>query len=313
MFATMLISIIVPVYNSANCLKSCIDSVLAQTYTEWELILVDDGSTDGSANICDDYANRDSRILSWHLANGGVGHARNFGLSQAHGDWITFCDSDDEMPPRALAAYGSCFIPGVDLIRGGFERVKNGNTTLVSTPKCVVGRKEDIISKCSSTRYEAYLWNSCFRKEIIGDIRFNEKISWCEDHLFTFSAIKNAKSVMFIPEVVYRYYAPEVTDGSSFGKNLSSRYINPDMIITEALAEMKVKKECVAEYSKDFLDLIRREFEYKVRLAIRYAVIGNHICQAFILTLRYLPKNLILPIKLLYYIKIAPILKLNIK
>ena len=66
---------------------------------------------------------------------------------------------------------------------------------------------------------------------------------------------------MFIPEVVYRYYAPEVTDGSSFGKNLSSRYINPDMIITEALAEMKVKKECVAEYSKDFLDLIRREFE----------------------------------------------------
>ena len=125
MFATMLISIIVPVYNSANCLKSCIDNVLAQTYTEWELILVDDGSTDGSANICDDYANRDSRILSWHLANGGVGHARNFGLSQAHGDWITFCDSDDEMPPGALAAYVSCFIPGVDLIRGGFERVKN--------------------------------------------------------------------------------------------------------------------------------------------------------------------------------------------
>lgn len=129
MLVTMLISIIVPVYNSANYLRRCIDSVISQIYADWELLLVDDGSTDGSASICDDYANKDSRIMVWHLANGGVGMARNFGLSQAHGDWITFCDSDDEMPPGALAAYVSCFVPNVDLIRGGFERVKNGNTT----------------------------------------------------------------------------------------------------------------------------------------------------------------------------------------
>ncbi len=304
----MLISIIVPVYNSATCLKRCIDSVVAQTYTDWELILVDDGSTDDSANICDDYAKRDSRILAWHLANGGVGRARNFGLSQAHGDWITYCDSDDEMLPESLATFVSNIVPGVDLIRGGFERVKNGNTMVVSTPKSVISRKEDVICKCSESRYEAYLWNSCFRKEIIRDICFDENISWCEDHLFTFSAIKNAQSVTFIPEVVYRYYAPAVTDGSSFGKNLSSRYINPQMIMNEALAEMKIKKESTQEHSEAFLDLIRREFEYKVRLAIRYAVIGDHICQAFILTLKYLPKKTILPIRLLYSIKVAPYL-----
>lgn len=309
----MLISIIVPVYNSANHLKRCIESVIAQTYTDWELILVDDGSTDGSANICDNYANSDSRILAWHLANGGVGRARNFGLRQAHGDWITFCDSDDEMLPVSLAAFVSNIVPGVDLIRGGFERVKNGGTMVVSTPKSVLSRKEDIICKCSESHYEAYLWNSCFRRAVIRDFCFDESISWCEDHLFTFSVIKNAQSVTFIPEVVYRYYAPAVTDGSSFGKNLSSRYINPKMIMIEALAEMKVKKESVQEHSEAFIELIRREFEYKVRLAIRYAVIGNHIGQAFILTLKYLPKNPILPIRLLYSIKVAPYLKQNTK
>ena len=93
----MKISIIVPIYNSEKFLAQCIESVLAQHYQGFELLLVDDGSTDTSLEICKQYAKLDSRIKVYHLKNGGVSRARNYGLGQALGEWITFLDSDDWM------------------------------------------------------------------------------------------------------------------------------------------------------------------------------------------------------------------------
>lgn len=90
-----LISVIIPVYNVENYLRECIDSVLAQTYTELEVLLVDDGSTDGSGAICDEYARQDSRVRVIHQANGGLSAARNTGLRIARGQYISFVDSDD--------------------------------------------------------------------------------------------------------------------------------------------------------------------------------------------------------------------------
>lgn len=89
------ISIIVPVYNVEKYLSQCIDSILAQAFIDFELLLVDDGSTDGSGRICDEYANKDARIQVFHKKNGGVSSARNIGLEHAQGEWITFVDSDD--------------------------------------------------------------------------------------------------------------------------------------------------------------------------------------------------------------------------
>lgn len=89
------ISVIVPVFNAEKYLKRCIDSVLAQSVSDFELILVDDGSKDNSGKICDDYVKQDSRVIVYHKPNGGVSSARNFGLDKAKGDWIVFVDSDD--------------------------------------------------------------------------------------------------------------------------------------------------------------------------------------------------------------------------
>ena len=89
------ISVIVPVYNAEKYLSRCIDSILVQTFTCFELLLVDDGSTDCSGRICDEYAKRDTRIRVIHKENGGVSSARNLGLDNAKGEWICFCDSDD--------------------------------------------------------------------------------------------------------------------------------------------------------------------------------------------------------------------------
>lgn len=97
-----LISIVIPIYNREKTLHYCIDSVLNQTYQNWELLLVDDGSTDSSAKICNNYANKDRRIHYFHQENNGAGPARNFGIEKATGNWITFVDSDDAIMPDHL-------------------------------------------------------------------------------------------------------------------------------------------------------------------------------------------------------------------
>ena len=105
-----IISIIVPVYNTEKYLDQCIQSVLAQTYTNWELLLIDDGSTDSSGAICDKYAAEDNRIRVFHKENGGVSSARNLGLDNAQGEWISFVDADDCEVNFARSAKKSCKI-----------------------------------------------------------------------------------------------------------------------------------------------------------------------------------------------------------
>lgn len=95
----MKVSIIVPVYNTEKYLSQCVDSILRQTWSDWELLLVDDGSTDGSGALCDAYAVQDERVRVFHQPNGGVSSARNYGVEQAQGDWVCYVDSDDEVMP----------------------------------------------------------------------------------------------------------------------------------------------------------------------------------------------------------------------
>lgn len=116
-----LISIIIPVYNSDKTINRCVDSILSQTFNNWELLLIDDGSTDRSGELCDEYSAKDQRIKVFHKKNGGVSSARNLGLNNVKGEWITFCDSDDFVYPNWLKNYVDNISDGIDLICQAFE------------------------------------------------------------------------------------------------------------------------------------------------------------------------------------------------
>lgn len=120
---TPLLSLIVPVYNTSSFLPACINSLLSQSFQDFELVLVDDGSTDISGRICDEYAKKDSRVKVYHKVNGGVSSARNNGMDNACGEWIYFVDSDDELLPGGLQTLVAGICDDVDIVGGGYERL----------------------------------------------------------------------------------------------------------------------------------------------------------------------------------------------
>ena len=125
-----MISIIVPIYNVEKYLCKCIDSVIAQTYQEWELLLIDDGSTDNSGNICDEYAKKDSRIRTFHNKNRGASAARNTGLDASIGEWIYFLDGDDYISDDCIELMMQCVKkhPKTDAVYAGTEVINGFHT-----------------------------------------------------------------------------------------------------------------------------------------------------------------------------------------
>ena len=124
------ISIIVPVYNAEQYLRRCIDSILNQSFTDFELILIDDGSKDKSSDICDEYAAKDSRVRIFHKENGGVSSARNVGLDNSCGEWVAFVDADDEIEDGYLNIRKS--FENSDVIQKPYIIVNNNNETKIN-------------------------------------------------------------------------------------------------------------------------------------------------------------------------------------
>lgn len=130
--ATPLISVIVPVYNVETYLPQCIESLLNQKYQNLELLLIDDGSSDGSGAICDRYERLDKRVKAFHKENGGVSSARNLGLDHACGEWIAYVDSDDYVSPDYLQDLYTALQPGTDLVIERFRMFRDdGKKSLV--------------------------------------------------------------------------------------------------------------------------------------------------------------------------------------
>lgn len=188
----MTISIIIPVYNTEKYLATCIDSVISQSFTDFEVLLVDDGSTDRSGFICDEYAKKDSRIRVFHKENGGVSSARNLGLDYANGEWVYFVDSDDEVLPGGIQTLVDCISDDVDCVMGGYIEIdEEGHSKEIDERKTMrLSRKRSVITMYISYGlyyyYCGYLWIRLLRNKIIHDfqIRFNPTISIKEDTLF---------------------------------------------------------------------------------------------------------------------------------
>ncbi len=193
-----LVSIIVPVYNVENYIQECIQSLITQSYSNIEIILVDDGSRDKSGTFCDYYANIDVRIKVIHTQNNGVSHARNIGIAASNGDWITFVDADDTLNPKAIEIsldYIREHIDDIDVLQFG----SSGHQ--LSYSLCT---KEEAI-KNRKLRNNACA--SLYRAEIIRrhNIRFIENLRLGEDQLFNYSVIHYCKYCQRIPDELYYY------------------------------------------------------------------------------------------------------------
>lgn len=202
------VSIIVPIYNTEKYLEKCINSILKQSFDDFELLLVDDGSTDNSGKMCDVYASMDKRIITFHKENGGVSSARNVGLKHAKGEWITFVDSDDEI----TIDYLECLYAtdGVDLVVAG-SRLPDG-TTLMYDCKSVteildVGNHPAYLDTQLCKSYFRIISSKLFKKSIVykNNLQFNSKLRLAEDSCFIFQYLQYVKSIRFIPYSIYFY------------------------------------------------------------------------------------------------------------
>lgn len=201
-----MISVIVPVYNTEKYLDRCIQSILAQTYSNFELLLVDDGSTDSSGAICDRYAEQDSRVRVFHKPNGGVSSARNLGLDNAKGEWITFVDSDDWIEYCSF----DTFIKSADsdLIIASMCFEQSGNIGNFPTLGKLEYKELDYILAENIDHYSVCSpCSKIFKNSIIRDsrIRFNEKICFGEDSLFVKAYLLNAHSIRCVSDLCYHY------------------------------------------------------------------------------------------------------------
>ena len=202
------VDIIVPVYNAELTLEQCVTSLLSQTYKDFRIILVDDGSTDSSGDICDKYAAIDNRIIVLHKPNGGVSSARNAALDVAKGDYVTFADADDEVRPEWLSSFMETIqnkdvaVQGIEFVGGQVEVRAIGISDGLNN--------QSLVTKLIEVHFLGYLFGKLFRREIIESyhIRFDETIRFREDDVFVLEYARYVNSWASTDQSNYIYYVP---------------------------------------------------------------------------------------------------------
>lgn len=248
-----IITIIVPVFNTKKYLSKCLDSIIAQTFADWECIIVDDGSSDGSEYICDVYASLDSRFRVIHKTNEGLSCARNEGLRMAKGDYIGFVDSDDYISPVMYESlYKAILDNNVDAVFCDFYRVCNGdNKKTNSFEDCdviIYGEKKLSVMNCCQTN--KLLWFVCkglYRKSILqnANITFVEE-DVIEDSLFNLEYLLNCNNFIYLSSALYYYFLRE------------------DSITT-------------IKYKKNYLSTLENTYNYKIKIYKKYNFIRYKI------------------------------------
>ena len=201
-----LVSIVTPVYNVERFLPQCIDSVLAQTLNDWELILIDDGSTDGSGAVCDRYAAADPRIRVVHKKNGGQAESRNIGISMARAELIGFVDSDDWIEPRMYEVlYDALVKNGADISICGYfmSYVGSEKPSMKGDKEILIPAQEALNKVLDDKEIKSYIWDKLFKRELLVD-KFPESYYY-EDYSTLFKWFANAGKVVVRELPLYHY------------------------------------------------------------------------------------------------------------
>ena len=198
------VSVIVPVYKAEKYLRKCVDSILTQTFKDFEVILVDDGSPDKSGEICDEYAEKDSRVRVFHKENGGVSSARNKGIDEARGEWVTFVDADDWLSFETLESL-SIYLKDYDIIRFSMVLVFPAYSKTKELNEGVT--REEYIKLLVERRTILGVCGGLYRLDKISEagLRFREDIINGEDWLFQFQAVCCCEKLRVVNKGLYYY------------------------------------------------------------------------------------------------------------
>ena len=223
----MKITVIVPIYNSENYISKCIESILSQSYENWELIIVDDGSTDNSYEICNKYAIKDSRIFLYKQNNKGVSSARNVGLSKTTGDYIMFIDSDDYIDEKTFEKCVEKIIKyNVDIVKFNyvkeFKFLKTRNSFLCKQNVLIEKPFLPIINNVFTTDNYCSSCECLVRSEVVKELKFDENIKVGEDFLFFMNTLMKSQSVYIMNDFLYHYrmHNKSVTNNFDYIKTL---------------------------------------------------------------------------------------------
>lgn len=263
------LSIIIPVYNAEDYLSRCLDSILNQHFTSYEVILVDDGSSDSSPLICDRYSATDARFKTIHKGNGGVSSARNAGLDLAKGEYVMFVDSDDALLPDALEIMMESVV-AEDLVVGGYTVFIEGVPGREVLPKneCSYSGEDMIRFFDANIRQNCEMldapWSKMFRRRTIGNLRFNADLSYAEDKLFVFSYMSVCSSVRTCCFPVYAYH---MRAGSLGSDRTSDRHL------------MQMRR--FLPLYADVLGMLTERFPSSVKLTSLYHrdLVGRYVCR----------------------------------
>ncbi len=285
------ITVLVPVYNEQACLRRCVDSVLAQSFRDWELILVDDGSTDDSPAICDAYAAADGRIRVIHQANKGFSGARNTGLKAVRGEYLIMADADDYLEPNALSVGVERMDKyHLDLVIGGFYwTIFRDETILSQTP--VVCEEDYFFRTVDMPTAAPYMWNvspfagpfhycvwsRVYRTSVIRDfdIRFDENLFVQEDVKFMYTYFLYADRCMLSKELFYHYCRP-------WDKNdiAEKPQINQYQCVEESLVVV-IKAGVKFNYPKRYQQKIyQRTYDHFIKLSEKIFLPSTGLSQA---------------------------------
>ena len=199
-----LISIIIPIYNTEKYLNRCIETVVNQTYSNLEIILINDGSTDNSKEICEEWCKKDNRIIFINKDNTGVSDTRNKGLEIAKGEYISFIDSDDYIELNFYEKLLKCIMSEkTDIVMCGYNRIYENKIEkhLYSYPNKL--DKYSFLMK--PMIIEGFIWNKLFKKDIIANLRFYSDIAMTEDKLFLFEYLDKINNISILNEPLYNY------------------------------------------------------------------------------------------------------------
>lgn len=259
----MKISIIIPVYNKSKYIKDCFESVINQKYTDFEVIVVDDGSTDNSSVICDEYAQRDKRFYVFHTPNYGVSHARNYGMKQASGDYITFIDVDDTVSEEYLKhLIDAEERSNADLIIAGIKKVTDQNGCDYKSGKNLefpykgLYNLRDLLLDFADIQKSTGIYGYCvaklFPRKYVDTCTFNEDIKLAEDFDFYLQIYKKIDTVYFVQETDY-FYLQNAENSTALIDDWDIDYFT-QLLINIRLKNFLLEKQAYSGKNKIILD-----------------------------------------------------------